>query len=495
MRRQASTWSRIGVVACSVGLALTACSIQLPDVELQGQGGGGGGPLVAPTGTLAPGQGQSFGGNTLGGNTLGGGQNAAECVGKATDVGITGKKIRLGSTFAISGPVSNISGPILKGVRAYFNAVNAKGGVNGRQIELKIYDDGWDAQRGKTKIKQLVEQDKVFALTTVPSSNGLDAATSYLEQKKVPVFGTSGLIESQFRSPMQWPIGTSSRSAARISLIDITKRLNGKTIGLVWLDLLAGFEAREGLKEGLKANLAPGARIVADRRVGLSEPSFESVWNDVQNQARKNGVSDGRPDFIGLLIDPTNAVKALQAAQRLGFKPKIAWGGGAPLFLDLVMRDAPYATATHLYAGTSYFPPISEFESMPAVAEYIKTVRRYYGDVDLNNPYLEGGYAGAALTVHILNQAGACLTRAKVIELGNNITNYSAAGLTQPLTYRPDGTSPEHYGNTYGLLVMAVPKGAKYGDGKYTCNRSIGCWTYVRAPTSNGWYQDPTPGK
>lgn len=473
-------------------LAGTACTIKGPKIVIEGSGTAAGGP--GPVATGPAGQGTIIGGVRGGGGTLGGptsGPEAEACKGKATDVGVSANKIRLGSTFAISGPVSNISGPILKGVQAYLNEVNATGGVNGRKIEFKYYDDGWDAQRGKAKIKQLVEQDKVFMLVSVPSSNGLDAATQYLDQKRVPVLGTSGLIETQFRAQMQWPIGTSTRSAQRIGLVDAVQRLKAKTFGIVWLDLLAGYEAREALKKALAngfQGLTPKA-LVADRRIGISEPSFEAVWNDVQNQARNNGVSDGKPDYIFLAIDPTNAIKAMQAAKRLGFRPKIGWGGAAPLFLDLVLKDAPYAVETGLQAGTSFFPPIGQFLKNPGVQQYTKTVRKYYADVDLNNPYLEGGYAGAALAVDVLKKAGPCLTRAAVIAAANSISGYSAANLTNPLAYSAQGQGAGHYGNTYGLIVRAVKNGVE------GCTRSFGCWSVVQASSSDPFYKDPSPGE
>jgi branched-chain amino acid transport system substrate-binding protein len=481
--------SRLATSLAVLGLAATACSIQGPNVTLSGSGGSDQ-ALGTLEGTQANPAGTQVGGVKIGGGSLGGTSpvEVEKCLGKSTDVGVSGNKIRLGSTFAISGPVSNISGPILKGVKAYFNEVNANGGLFGRKIELVFYDDGWDAQRGKAKIKQLVEQDRVLLLTTVPSSNGLDAAATYLEQKRVPVFGTSGLIESQFRSAMQWPIGTSTRSAARIGLLDNANRLGAKTIGLIWLDLLAGFEARDSLLKALSSGFVKGVKLVADRRVSLSEPSFESVWNDVQNQAKRNGVADGRPDFVALAIDPTNAIKALQAAQRLGFRPKIGWGGGAPLFLDLTLSGSEYAAQTGLYAGTSYFPPLAEFQNIPAVREYQRVVRKYFGNVDVNNPYLEGGFAGAALTVEVLRRLGPCVTRADAIKAANGLTGFSAAGLTQPLTYRALGVGPQHYGNTWGMVVRAVPKGTQ------GCTREIGCWVWIKAPTSNGWYRDPRPG-
>lgn len=491
--RDSGSARRRVALALVLGLIGSACTIKGPQVVITGTGGGGGAPALS-NGTPVPGStvgGTKFGGGKIGGG--GGGEIVADdsCAGKATDVGVTKDTIRLGSTFAISGPVSNISGPILKGVQAYLNEVNAQGGVNGRKVEFKFYDDGWDAQRGKSKIKQLVEQDKVFMLVSVPSSNGLDAATGYLDQKRVPVLGTSGLIETQFKAKMQWPIGTSTRSAARIGLTDATKRLKAKTFGIVWLDLLAGFEARDAIKKAMAEGfLGLNAKsLVADRRISISEPSFESVWNDVQKQARDNGVADGRPDFIVLAIDPTNAIKAMQAAERLGFRPKLGWGGAAPLFLDLVLRDAPYAVKTGMMAGTSFFPPVGNFVNQPAVKEYIRVVRKYFADVDLNNPYLEGGYAGAALAIDVLKKVGTCVTRDRVIKVADSLQNHAPAGLTNPMSFSPAGTNPGHYGNTYGLVVQAVPKGTA------GCTRAIGCWNVIPASGSDPFYQDPTPGK
>ncbi|MGH2830368.1 MAG: ABC transporter substrate-binding protein [Actinomycetota bacterium] len=489
MRRAGRIDRRLAVVAV-LTLVGTACTIRAPRIVLQGQGGSGAGvdgvPLSNPTA-----QSSGFGGAQFGGQQLGGGtKNPEQCKGKSTDVGITGSTIKLGSTFAISGPVSNISGPILKGVQAYINKVNAEDGVNGRLIDFKYYDDGWDAQRGKAKIKQLVEQDKVFMLISVPSSNGLDAASSYLDAKRVPVIGTSGLIETQFRSHMQWPIGTSTRSSTRIGLLDVTQRLHAKTIALVWLDLLAGYEAKDAMEKALARGFAGlnSRSLVATRRISISEPTFESVWNDIQRQARDNGVADGRPDYIFLAIDPTNAIKAMQAAQRLGYRPKLGWGGAAPLFLDLVLKDAPYAVETGLIAGTGFFPPIAEFAGMAPVQEFTRTVQKYYADVDVANPYLQGGYAGAALAIDLLKNIGPCLDRASVIAAANSLSNYSAAGLTKPLTYRPLRTGPQHYGNTYGLVVQATRQG------QHGCTRAIGCWRWIRSPRPDGWYQDPEPG-
>lgn len=479
-----TTRFRIALGGVTLAFLSAGCSIQAPDVQLVGEGGSGGNPVALPTG-LASGKGGTFGGGTFGGGTAGGGKSDysqdTSCVGKATAVGVKGNEIKLGSTFALSGPVSNISGPIFKGVQAYFNEVNATGGVFGRKIKLVYYDDGWDAQKGKSKIKTLVESDKVFVLTTVPSSNGLDAAKSYLESKKVPAFGTSGLIETQFRSAMQWPVGTSTRSLSRIAVNDLRDRLKITNIAVIWLDLLAGAEARDALK---KEAAKVGLKVVADRRVSLSDSDYGPIWAYIRNQTRNNGVADGIPDFVTLAVDPTSAIKALQRAQDSGFRPKKGWGGGAPLFLDIMLKNTGgFAAQTGLYAGTSFIPPLDEFSSRPEVQAYQRTVHKYYPDADLLNPYLAGGYAGAALTVEVLKRAGSCLTRERAIEVANKISNYSAGGITQPLTFASFGQGQGHYGNLYSLAVQAVP-GGQYGK-----------WKVVTDSGEGGWAKDRNPGE
>jgi branched-chain amino acid transport system substrate-binding protein len=479
MKLNIPRWARLGILAMALLLVATACSIEAPDITLTGGGTGGG------TGNTTGGIGSTTGsaaGTTGAATTTGGGTGSApnssdtSCVGKAPAVGVSANEIKLGSTFAASGPVSNISGPIKAGVFSYFNKVNAEGGIFGRKIKLTWYDDGWDAQKGKAFIKKLVEQDRVFVLTVVPSSNGLDASVSYLESKKMPVFGTSGLIESQFKTPMQWPVGTSTRSAARIALVDMKTR-GVKNAALIWLDLLAGAEARDATFDAIPKIMGKPKEdfITAERRVGLGETSFRPVWASIQNDTaawqREHGVSpaNGKPDFVIFAIDPTNALKAMNAASDVGFAPRLGWGGGQPLFLNVVAQHQ-WARKTGLFAGSSFYPP--QIGNNPKVQEYVSTVRRYYGSsVDVTNPYLEGGYAGAALTTDVLKGAGSCLTREKAIKVANSLSNYSPAGLTRPLTFREG----DHYANTSYLLAQV---------------QSNGTWKVV-----TDWIVDPTPGK
>ncbi len=80
-----------------------------------------------------------------------------------TDVGITSNSILLGNTIAQSGAAAAY-GTIANAELAYFTYINSQGGVNGRKINFKILDDGYNPAQTVPLTKQLVEQDQVFAM-------------------------------------------------------------------------------------------------------------------------------------------------------------------------------------------------------------------------------------------------------------------------------------------------------------------------------------------
>src|SRR4051812_3192753 len=78
--------------------------------------------------------------------------------------GVSDKSIVLGQSAALSGPASVLGTAMRDGALAYFDAINADGGVHGRQIVLKTVDDGYDPARAGPNTGQLVDKEHVFAL-------------------------------------------------------------------------------------------------------------------------------------------------------------------------------------------------------------------------------------------------------------------------------------------------------------------------------------------
>src|SRR3954469_18933232 len=88
---------------------------------------------------------------------------AVAATGRATDPGVSDGEILIGGTAPLSGEASSAA-PVSRGAQAYIDYVNARGGVNGRKIVYKVVDDAYDPSRTVQAVRELVEQDGVFAV-------------------------------------------------------------------------------------------------------------------------------------------------------------------------------------------------------------------------------------------------------------------------------------------------------------------------------------------
>ena len=119
------------------------------------------------------------------------------------DDGASDTEIKVGHSNPYSGPASAY-GAIGKAIGAYFDKVNAEGGVNGRKIKFITEDDGYSPPKTVEVIRRLVEQEKVLlcfnTLGTPPNS----AIHKYMNAKKVPqLFVATGA--SKWGNPKEFP--------------------------------------------------------------------------------------------------------------------------------------------------------------------------------------------------------------------------------------------------------------------------------------------------
>lgn len=101
------------------------------------------------------------------------------------DPGVSDTEIRIGQTLPYSGPASAI-GTLGRVESAYFEMINAAGGVNGRKITLISLDDAYSPPKTVEQTRRLVEQDEVFAIVGTFGTPGNLAISKYLNGKKIP---------------------------------------------------------------------------------------------------------------------------------------------------------------------------------------------------------------------------------------------------------------------------------------------------------------------
>jgi branched-chain amino acid transport system substrate-binding protein len=108
------------------------------------------------------------------------------------DTGATDTEIKIGGTAPFSGPVS-VARQLVKSVAAYFDMINAKGGINGRKINYLLEDDAFAPAKAVEVTRKLVEKDGVLFMAGSIGTPTQMAVRGYLNDTKIPqLFVTSG---------------------------------------------------------------------------------------------------------------------------------------------------------------------------------------------------------------------------------------------------------------------------------------------------------------
>ena len=104
----------------------------------------------------------------------------------AQTAGVAGNSVLVGQSAAFSGPAAQLGIQMNAGAKAYFDAVNKQGGVNGRIIELRTRDDKYESNLAAENTKKLIEEDKVFALFGYVGTPTSAASLPIFTEAKVP---------------------------------------------------------------------------------------------------------------------------------------------------------------------------------------------------------------------------------------------------------------------------------------------------------------------
>jgi branched-chain amino acid transport system substrate-binding protein len=107
-------------------------------------------------------------------------------------------EIKIGAVLSVTGPASFLGDPEKKTLEMYVAEINAKGGVNGQQIKLFIYDDGGDANQARTFGTRLIEQDQVDALLAGSTTATTMAIIPLAEDAQVPLINFAGAVQAVF---------------------------------------------------------------------------------------------------------------------------------------------------------------------------------------------------------------------------------------------------------------------------------------------------------
>src|SRR5471030_1518370 len=195
---------------------------------------------------------------------------------KKYDTGATDTEIRIGNIMPYSGPASAY-GVIGKTEDAYFNKINAEGGINGRKITFISYDDGYSPPKAVEQARKLVESDEVLLIFNSLGTPSNSAIQKYLNAKKVPqLFVATGATKWNDPKEFPWTIGwqPNYQSETQIYAKYILKNHPQARIAVLYQNDDYGKDYLKGLKDGLGDKAA--SMIVAEESYETSEPSIDN---------------------------------------------------------------------------------------------------------------------------------------------------------------------------------------------------------------------------
>jgi branched-chain amino acid transport system substrate-binding protein len=324
------------------------------------------------------------------------------------DPGITTRAVLIGGTVPLSGEAAAF-GSVAPGAKAYFDWVNARGGVNGRKIEYRYYDDAYNPAQTVQLTRKLVEQDRVAAIfNAVGTANNL-AVRDYLNAQKVPQVlaadGSDALGSSPAKYP--WTVGflQSYRGEGGVYGRDLVKRRPKARIAVLFENTELGKDMTRGLSRAIAGK---GPKIVASE-------SYEYTAPDVLSQLTKLKASGA--DTLMLFATPKFMIQAIVATHKLGWKPAvyIASISIEPTIMEIARLNAPELTKGALSIAFLKNPNDPIWAKDPAVALYRKILKTYAPSARPTDVYHWYGMTVAWSMVDALQRAGKKLTRASLL--------------------------------------------------------------------------------
>jgi branched-chain amino acid transport system substrate-binding protein len=402
---------------------------------------------------------------------------------QAADPGVTSTEIKLGLSSPQTGTAALSYGKLPNAMKAYFEYINANGGVYGRKIKLIARDDKYLPTQAATQTTNLVLNDKVFALVgalgTATHTKAYTAAQ--LAKKNVPdLFVNTGFsgFDNKTKYPTAFLILPSYAMEAKIigKFIADTPTLKPQASFLIAQDDEFGLDGVNGFKlAGHTFAAAPTLYPQGSLTSALAEGALTKL-----------SAAPGKPVLVLMGTTDTTAT-ILKAAEKLSLTTKFNWivgsvGGDANTLLALGVKS----TTIDGVMAASFFPDAKDTTD-EYVSQFMKINTKYNPGVSFDNVVLQSMNT-AMLTVQALRAAGKNLTRAGVISaVETKGSTFASAGLA-PLNY----SKTSHVGyNGYWFGQLNAEGALKPFGGKLTVYTTDS--TSTSAPVASTYVRKPIP--
>jgi branched-chain amino acid transport system substrate-binding protein len=376
-----------------------------------------------------------------------GGTSPSALVKAANSPGVTSTSILIGSHQPLTGIAAAGYSEIAPAENAFYQYVNAHGGVDGRKIQFKYVDDMYNPANTPTVVRQLVLQDNVFAIVSGLGTPTHQTVVQYLNANKVPdLFIASGC--DCWNIPKKYPYTfgyqTDYTIEAKILGKYVTDHFKGQKVAYIYQNDDVGQGALLGLRQEI-----PNSAVVAKQPYSVNDLLSPS---GLANQV--SAVKAAGAQVVVLYTVNFGTASVLKAAAQIGYHPQFVVSsiGSDPPIIGGLLGSANTSLENGVISD-NYLP--SEFDTANPWINLFKTIHDKY---DASQPF-DGntvyGMSAGYLFVQALKGAGKNPTRQSLVNVLNSKgASYKGPGLV------PLGFSKNYHGGYLGAQIGIVNNGS-----------------------------------
>src|SRR6202046_2223525 len=374
--------------------------------------------------------------------------------------GLTPTSVTVGTISTQTGTLASNFSSLIYGERAYYNYINAQGGVNGRKIDYKYtLDDGGNPTTFNQLANTLINQDHVFAVTGVATAF---FSPNLFVESGIPTYGYN--VTGNWGGPATLFAATGSVQyypAAGPQVAFVARQTQKKpSIAFIAYGVGASAASCQAEQNALKA----AGYTVSYSDLKISYPG-STVATDVQRMKQAGS------NMVVSCMDVQGNVTMARAIKQYGLNMTQLWFSGN----DQSTLNPTQSLMQNVYFGIAHVPFTAPLSLYPGLKLYFAQMKKYEPKYVTDEIALQG-WESAALFVQGVKMAGTNLTQAAVIQADNSLTAFTSGGLESPVNWKTAGHSG--HAPPYCLAYIKV-SGDQYvptlnkGKNVFNCFQSI----------------------
>jgi ABC-type branched-subunit amino acid transport system substrate-binding protein len=325
--------------------------------------------------------------------------------------GVTATEIKIGGVFPFSGPASSI-GLVGKGVLAYVQSINERGGINGRKINYIAMDDAYSPPKAVEHVRKLVESDEVAFIFSQLGTPGNTASAKYLVLKGVPTISIiSG--SNKFTSVAEFPLTTtglvSFDTEGKIYAKYLSKALPNAKYAILYQNDDLGKDYVNAFKAFLKSDFD---KRVVTAAYEISDPTIDSQVVSLKSSGAEALLVAGTPKF---------SAQAIRKVAEIGWKPTLIVNFPSSS-VSAALKPAGFDNAMGVIVGTFIKDPTdSKWNDDAGMKAYRAFFAKYLAGSDIGDTNYLTGYQQGMILEQILKQCRNDLSRQNIVKQAKSL--------------------------------------------------------------------------